>query len=105
MFRAAPPGTNKRGSIDTIRTLGDSIATQRNLSAVTHIARGNNIPPFLMLHVADPVAPARRRGCCPETDVQSHRLAKALQDAGVQAKVYAVRRKNHATLNSDLGPQ
>jgi hypothetical protein len=28
---------------------------------------------------------------------------KALQDAAVQAKVYAARGKNHTTLNSDLG--
>jgi arylformamidase len=94
---------SERGSTDTIRTFGDSVASHRDLSAVTHIASGRNIPPFLILHVADPVAAARRTGCCAETDVQSHRLAKALEDAGVQAKVYAVRRKNHATLNSDLG--
>ena len=98
-----------RESTATRRTFGES-ASQRDLSAVTHIVRAKNIPPFLILHVADPVAAARRAMngsdgsvCCPETDVQSHQLAKALQDAGVQAKVYAVRRKNHATLNSDLG--
>jgi acetyl esterase/lipase len=94
---------SERGSTDTIRTFGDSVASQRDLSAVTHIARGRYIPPFLILHVADPVPAARRTGCCFETDVQSQRLAKALQDAGVQAKVHAVRRKTHATLNSDLG--
>lgn len=94
---------SERGSTSKIRTFGDSVATQRDLSAVTHIARGRNIPPFLILHVADPVAAARRTGCCAETDVQSHRLAQALQGAGVQAKVCAVSRKTHATLNSDLG--
>jgi arylformamidase len=94
---------SKRGSTDTIRTFGDSVPSQKDLSAVTHIARGRSIPPFLILHVADPVAPARRTGCCAETDIQSRRLAKALQDVGVEATVYAARRKTHATLNSELG--
>src|SRR5215831_14768815 len=94
---------SERGSTATIRTFGDSVASHRELSAVTHIGRGRNIPPFLILHVADPVVAARRTGCCFETDIQSHQLAKALQDVGLEAKVYAVRRKTHATLNSDLG--
>jgi acetyl esterase/lipase len=94
---------SERGSKDTIRTFGDSVASQRDLSAVTHIGGGRNIPPFLILHVADPIPAAKRTGCCPETDIQSQRLAKALEEAGVQAKVYAARRKTHATLNSDLG--
>jgi acetyl esterase/lipase len=79
----------------------------RDLSAVTHLAEGKNIPPFLILHVADPktAAMGRRGGslCCPETDVQSQRLAKALQTVGVPAKVHAAKGKNHTTLNADLG--
>src|SRR5262249_48535705 len=55
-------------------TFGDE-ESQKNLSAVTHVARGKNIPPFLILHVADH----------PETRAQSQRLAKALQAAGVPA--------------------
>ena len=38
-----------------------------------------------------------------QSDIQSRRLAKALQDVGVEATVYAARRKTHATLNSELG--
>jgi acetyl esterase/lipase len=75
---------------------GDA-ASQKDLSAVTHIARGKNIPPFLILHVADPKGAAMQRGatgspCCPETDVQSQRLAKALEEAGISA-----------TLDAELG--
>lgn len=88
------------------RKFGDS-ESQKDLSAVTHIARGKNIPPFLILHVADPkgAATSGRSGswCCPETDVQSQRLAKALEEVGVPAKVYAAEGKSHTTLDCELG--
>jgi acetyl esterase/lipase len=66
---------------------------QKELSPVTHVARGKNIPPFLILHVADH----------PETKAQSQRLAKALQAAGVPATAYPAEGKNHTTINADLG--
>jgi acetyl esterase/lipase len=68
-------------------------AMQKELSAVTHVAKGKNIPPFLILHVADH----------PETRAQSRRLAKALQEAGVPAKAFPAEGKNHTTINNDLG--
>jgi arylformamidase len=82
--------------------------SQKDLSAVTHIARGKSIPPFLILHVDDPKNAAMQRGktgspCCPETDVQSDRLAKALEAAGISAKVYAAKGKTHTTLDAGLG--
>jgi acetyl esterase/lipase len=73
-------------------TFGDE-ASQKDLSSVTHIAKGNNIPPFLILHVASH----------PETTAQSHRLVKVLQGAGVSARAYPAEGKNHTTLNNDLG--
>jgi acetyl esterase/lipase len=66
---------------------------QKELSPVTHVAKGKNIPPFLILHVADH----------PETKAQSQRLAKALQAAGVPASAYPAEGKNHTTINNDLG--
>jgi acetyl esterase/lipase len=86
---------------------GDA-ASQKDLSAVTHIAKGKHIPPFLIVHVADPKGAAMQRGptgspCCPETDIQSQRLLKALEEAGVPAKVYAADGKNHTTLDAELG--
>jgi acetyl esterase/lipase len=81
--------------------------SQRDLSAVTHLARGKSIPPFLILHVADPkgAATSGRSGswCCPETDVQSQRLAKALREVGVPARVYPAAGKSHTTLDAELG--
>ena len=67
--------------------------SQKDLSPVTHVAKGKNIPPVLILHVADH----------PETKAQSQRLAKALQEAGVSAKAYPAEGKTHETINADLG--
>jgi acetyl esterase/lipase len=61
---------------------------QRELSAVTHVAKGKNIPPFLILHVADH----------PETRGQSQRLVKVLQAAGVPASAYPAEGKNGSVL-------
>ena len=66
---------------------------QKELSAVTHVSKGKNIPPFLILHVADH----------PETKAQSQRLVQLLQAAGVSAKAYPADGKNHTTINADLG--
>jgi acetyl esterase/lipase len=71
-----------------------NLASQKDLSPVTHVARGKHIPPFLILHVAD------HR----ETRAQSQRLVKALQEAGVSAKAYPAEGTNHVKLNDDLGP-
>src|SRR5207237_4536192 len=73
------------------RKFGD-VESQADLSPVTHAAKGKNIPPFLILHVADH----------PETKAQSQRLAKALQEAGVPATAYPAEGKNHTTINADL---
>ena len=74
------------------KTFGDE-ASQKDLSSVTHVAKDKNIPPFLILHVADH----------PETKAQSQRLVKALQEAGISARAYPAEGKNHTTINNDLG--
>ena len=68
-------------------------ASQIDLSPVTHAAARKNIPPFLILHVADH----------PETEGQSQRLAMALEEASVSAKAYPAEGKDHGTINADLG--
>ncbi len=73
-------------------TFGDE-ANQKDLSSVTHVAKGKDIPPFLILHVAEH----------PETKAQSQRLVKVLQEAGISAKAYPAQGKDHTTLNNDLG--
>jgi acetyl esterase/lipase len=72
---------------------GNAEDSWRDLSPVTHVAKGKNIPPFLILHVA-----AR-----PETKDQSHWLADKLKDVGVTAQVVAAEGTTHATINSNLG--
>jgi arylformamidase len=72
---------------------GDTEETQRDYSPALHVAAGKNIPPFLILHVADR----------PETKVQSHAFAEKLKAAGVQARVVAAEGTNHGTINSNIG--
>ena len=72
---------------------GTTAEEQRDLSPITHVAKGKSIPPFLILHVADR----------PETTSQSQRFAKALQAAGIPVIVVAAEGKTHGTINSELG--
>ena len=58
--------------------------SQKDLSPVTHITRGKNIPPFLILYVAD----------SSDTRPQSQRLFKSLEEAGISAKISAPRIRN-----------
>lgn len=68
-------------------------ATQKDASPITHIARGKDVPPFLILHVA------RRK----YSKAQSEALAAALRGAGVEARVVPAEGKTHASINQDLG--
>jgi acetyl esterase/lipase len=68
-------------------------ADQKQLSPITHVAKDKDIPPFLILHVADR----------PDSTAQSQAFAKTLVDAGVQTKVVPGEGKNHGTINRDLG--
>src|SRR3954447_20696480 len=72
---------------------GDDPAKHRDLSAVTHVARGKGIPPFLILHVAEH----------PDTTAQAQRLAAALKEAGVPVTVFGGRETYHNKINADLG--
>jgi arylformamidase len=67
--------------------------SQKDLSAVTHIAKGQDIPPFLLLCVAD----------TPRTREQAERLAKVLKESAVSAQVFAAENKNHRSINAELG--
>ena len=72
---------------------GNDPAKHRDFSAVTHVARGKGIPPFLILHVAGH----------PDTTAQALRLRNVLRDAGIPATVFAARETTHAKLSADLG--
>jgi arylformamidase len=64
-----------------------------DFSAVTHVAKGKNIPPFFIMHVAGH----------PDTTAQAKRLAAALQSAEVPAKLYGGKETTHVKLNNDIG--
>jgi arylformamidase len=66
---------------------------QSDLSPVTHATKGKQIPPFLILHVAEH----------PETKAQSLRLAKALSAAGYSATTFGEEGTDHVALNANLG--
>jgi acetyl esterase/lipase len=72
---------------------GDDPAKHRDLSAVTHVAKGKGIPPFLIVHVAEH----------PDTRAQAQRLGDALKGAGVSATVFGGRETTHNKINTDLG--
>jgi arylformamidase len=72
---------------------GNDPALHREYSAVTHIARGKGIPPFLVLHVADH----------PDNTAQAFRLGAKLKEAGVPVKVFGAKETNHNRLNDQLG--
>ncbi len=72
---------------------GDDPKKHRDFSAVTHVAKGKGIPPFLILHVANH----------PDTRAQAIRLGTVLKDAGIPARVFGARDTDHSKLNANLG--
>ena len=72
---------------------GNDLAKHRDLSAVTHVAKGKGIPPFLIMHVAGH----------PDTSAQAERLAEALKGAGVGVRVFGAQESTHNKINADLG--
>jgi arylformamidase len=64
-----------------------------DFSAVTHVAPGKGIPPFLILHVAGH----------PDVSAQARRLGVVLQRANVPTTVFAAPETTHNKLNDDLG--
>lgn len=72
---------------------GNDAAKHREFSAVTHVAPGKGIPPFLILHVADH----------PDTSAQAYRLGAVLQQAGVPVKIFGAKETNHTRLDANLG--
>lgn len=72
---------------------GNDPAKHINFSAVTHIAQGKDIPPFLILHVAGH----------PNTAAQARRLGGVLQAADLPVTVFGAKETTHGKLNADLG--
>lgn len=72
---------------------GNDPEKHRDYSAVTHVAKGKGIPPFLVLYVADH----------PDVTAQARRLSKALKEAEVPVTAFGARDTNHTKLNANLG--
>jgi acetyl esterase/lipase len=72
---------------------GNDPARHKDFSAVTHLARGKGIPPFLLLYVAGH----------PDTTAQAQRLGNVLKDAGVPVTLFGGRETTHNRINADLG--
>jgi arylformamidase len=72
---------------------GNDPAKHKDFSAVTHVARGKGLPPFLILHVAGH----------PDVSAQAQRLGNVLKDAGVAVTVFGARETTHNKINADLG--
>jgi acetyl esterase/lipase len=64
-----------------------------DFSAVTHVAEGKRIPPFLILYFSGN----------PDTRAQAQRLESVLNAAKIPAKSYGKSDSNHVRLNDDLG--
>lgn len=74
---------------------GNDPEKHRDFSAVTHVAKGKGIPPFLILHVADH----------PDVSAQAQHLGAVLKDAGLPATVFGARDTNHTKINANLGQE
>ena len=64
-----------------------------DFSAVTHVANGKGIPPFLLFYFSGN----------PDTRAQARRLEVRLKEADIPAKAYGKRDSNHSRLNNELG--
>jgi len=64
-----------------------------DFSAVTHVAKGKGIPPFLLLHVAGH----------PDVTAQARRLGAVLKQAEIPVTVFGAPETTHRKLNADLG--
>ena len=72
---------------------GNTPEKHRDFSAVTHVAKGRDIPPFLILHVADH----------PDNAAQAQRFGAVLKEAGIPVTVFGAKETNHTKINENLG--
>ncbi|MSU25018.1 MAG: alpha/beta hydrolase [Opitutus sp.] len=72
---------------------GHDPALHRDFSAVTHVAKGKGLPPFLILHVAGH----------PDNTAQAQRFGAVLKDAGVPVRVFGAKDTDHGRINANLG--
>jgi arylformamidase len=88
-FAESPAGKGEAGRA----IFGSDEAMHRELSPITYAGKVKQIPPFLILHVADR----------PDSTAQSIAFAAALKKADVEATLVPGEGKTHGTINSELG--
>ena len=74
---------------------GNDPAKHLDFSAVTHVAKGKGIPPFLIIHVADH----------PDNSAQARRLAAVLKEAEIPVTVFGGKETNHSKINALIGTE
>jgi len=72
---------------------GNDPERHKDFSAVTHVAKGKSIPPFLVLYVAGH----------PDVTAQAQRLGAVMKDAGLPVTLFGARETTHGKINADLG--
>jgi len=72
---------------------GNEPAKHVDYSAVTHVAKGKGIPPFLIMYVADH----------PDNSAQAQRLNSVLNDAEVPVTLYGGKDTSHNKINDRIG--
>jgi arylformamidase len=72
---------------------GNDPALHKEYSAVTHVAKGKGIPPFLIMYVSSH----------PDTSAQANWLGDTLKKSDVPVRMFGGRDTNHSKLNDDLG--
>jgi acetyl esterase/lipase len=74
---------------------GNDPAKHVDFSAVTHVAKGKSIPPFLIVHVADH----------PDNSIQAKRLEAALKTAEIPVTIFGGKETNHSKINALIGTE
>jgi arylformamidase len=92
-LRAHLYGTPQPGKSGHRAKFGNDPEKHLDFSAVTHVAKGKNIPPFLIMYVAGH----------PDTSAQARRLAAELTKAEIPNTPYGGRETTHSKLNNDIG--
>jgi acetyl esterase/lipase len=72
---------------------GNDPAKHRDFSAVTHVAKGKGIPPFLILYVAEQ----------PDNTAQAQRLATALEQSEIPVTLFGGKETTHNRISASLG--
>ena len=72
---------------------GNTAEKHVDFSAVTHVAKGKGIPPFMILYVSSH----------PDTSAQAERLATVLKENDVPVTIVGVLETTHSKLKHDIG--